>query len=149
MSHISWDEDLEMPKDGLHVEVFHEDAEAKGRTPFESLQVGQELDGVVVVQHLYHGAIVDVGAEADGFVHSLPRLHAFLHLLPLTRLAASSTSASLTGSMCATYSTWALLFACACGRSSPRIASAGRSCSTASRPTCPSCLRCRPQHIRP
>lgn len=137
MSHISWDEDLEMPKDGLHVEVFHEDAEAKGRTPFESLQVGQELDGVVVVQHLHHGAIVDVGAEADGFVHSQPRLHACL--LPLTRLAASSTSASLTGSMCATYSTWAWLFACACGRSSPRTASAGRSCSTASRPTCPSC----------
>ena len=65
-SDISWDDDLPEPEHGLHIDVLHPDWEEDGRTALADLKVGQTLEGVITVQHLYHGAVVDVNGECDG-----------------------------------------------------------------------------------
>jgi|APGre2960657444_1045066.scaffolds.fasta_scaffold00848_7 hypothetical protein len=62
---LRWD-DLPEPEDEGDIITYRDDWEAEGRTPLSSLEVGQELKGLIVMQHLYHGAVVDVGAEYDG-----------------------------------------------------------------------------------
>ena len=64
---LRWD-DLDMPEDDGDVVVFRRNWEAEGRTPLKDIQVGDTLTGEVVFRHLYHGAVVDVGAEFDGCV---------------------------------------------------------------------------------
>jgi hypothetical protein len=64
---LCWD-DLDMPEDDGDVVVFHRNWEAEGRKALMDLQVGDTLTGEVIFRHLYHGALVDVGAEFDGCV---------------------------------------------------------------------------------
>jgi len=64
MTDVSWDDDLEEPEDGLHIEVVHE--EVGDRKLLQDIRVGDMLTGTVIAQSLYHGAIVDVDAQVDG-----------------------------------------------------------------------------------
>lgn len=69
---LSWD-DLPMPDDDGDLVVYRQNWEAEARKPLKDLQVGDTLTGEVVCLHLYHGAVVDVGAEFDGCVIILRR----------------------------------------------------------------------------
>jgi hypothetical protein len=64
---LRW-EDLPMPEDDGDLVVYRSDWEAEARKPLTDLKVGDTLTGEVVCFHLYHGAVVDVGAEFDGLI---------------------------------------------------------------------------------
>ena len=38
------------------------------KTRLHDLKVGTELEGTIIAQELYHGALVDCGCEADGLI---------------------------------------------------------------------------------
>ena len=62
---ISWD-DLPTPPEDQDLVYQHADWEEDGRTAHADLRAGQTLTGVIVDQHLYHGAFVDCGTEYNG-----------------------------------------------------------------------------------
>jgi hypothetical protein len=111
---LRWD-DLPQPEDDGDVVVLRKDWKEQGRTALKELKVGDTLAGEVVCQHLYHGAIVDVGAECDGCAPG-PRLCVFAFVCaaaqlrrmksPSPRCAASSGSWSQTGFACAIFWIW-------------------------------------------
>jgi hypothetical protein len=68
---IKWD-DLPTPPMDEDIVFQHPDWEEEGRVAHSALQVGSTLTGIVVDQHLYHGAFIDCGAEYNGCVRTLP-----------------------------------------------------------------------------
>ena len=62
---LVWD-DMEEVEDGTEIGMWHYDWETEGRVGHADLQVGSTLKGYIVAQMLYHGAVVDCGAEFDG-----------------------------------------------------------------------------------
>ena len=59
MDHLDNDDDLTR---------WYPNWRAEGRIGLESLQVGLELEGIVVEQHLYYGAVIDCNCEFDGLI---------------------------------------------------------------------------------
>ena len=62
---LKWD-DLPTPPMDEDIVFQHPAWEESGRTAHVALEVGQTLQGLIVDQHLYHGAFVDCGAEYNG-----------------------------------------------------------------------------------
>ena len=65
---IKWD-DLPTPPLDEDIVFQHPDWEEDGRRAHASLTPGETLTGIVVDQHLYHGAFIDCGTEYNGCAH--------------------------------------------------------------------------------
>jgi hypothetical protein len=83
MNVIKWD-DLPPPPMDEDIVFQHPNWEQDDRVAHSALEVGRTLTGIVVDQHLYHGAFVDCGTEYNGCVAP----HAVVHRRAVLRYCA-------------------------------------------------------------